>query len=144
MSEPSKPHGAASPGAPAAGTKTVRLDKWLQVARAFKTRTQATHACTLGRVRVNGHVAKPHRAVALEDVIEIEQRDWTRVLVVKRLADKPLRKEEAKLLFDDQSPPRPVLDPFERLLRRTPVQREPGSGRPTKRDRRDIEKLRGE
>ena len=138
MSEPSKPHG------PAAGTRTVRLDKWLQVARAFKTRTQATHACTLGRVKVNGNVAKPHRAVALEDVIEIEQRDWTRVLVVKRLADKPLRKEEAKLLFEDQSPPRPELDPFERLLRRAPVLREPGSGRPTKRDRRDIEKLRGE
>lgn len=134
----------SEPRPPSAPHTSVRLDKWLQVARAFKTRTQATDACSLGRVKVNGSVAKPHRAVALEDVIEIEQREWTRVLVVKELADRPLRKEEAKLLFEDKSPPRPELDPLERLLRRAPVRREPGAGRPTKRDRREIEKLTGE
>ena len=64
-------------------TAGVRLDKWLQVARAFKTRTQATKACTLGRVRVNGQVAKPHRALVLEDRVEVEKGDWIRVLVVK-------------------------------------------------------------
>ena len=68
----------------------MRLDKWLQVARVFKTRTQATRACNLGRVRVNGQVVKPHRNLALEDEVEIEIRDWTRVLVVKELRDRPL------------------------------------------------------
>lgn len=144
MSEQPAPAHPAASRPPAAPGKSVRLDKWLQVARAFKTRTQATHACALGRVRVNGNAAKPHRAVALEDVIEIDQRDWTRVLVVKVLADKPLRKEDAKLLFEDRSPPRPELDPLERLMRRAPVVRERGTGRPTKRDRREIEKLTGE
>ena len=122
----------------------VRLDKWLQVARVFKTRSQATHACTLGRVRVNGQPAKPHRHLALEDRVEVEQGDWTRVLVVKELRDRPLRKEEAAALYEDLSPPRPVLDPFQRLLRRPPVRRARGAGRPTKKERREIEKLADE
>ena len=45
----------------------VRLDKWLQVARVFKTRSQATKACNLSRVRVNGQVVKPHRSVTVGD-----------------------------------------------------------------------------
>lgn len=122
----------------------VRLDKWLQVARAFRSRSQATDACSLGRVRVNGQVAKPHRLLALDDRVEIEQREWTRILVVKELRDKPVAKELAKTLFEDLSPPRPTLDPLERLLRRPPVLREKGAGRPTKRDRRELERLRGE
>lgn len=124
--------------------KAVRLDKWLQVARAYKTRSQATHACTLGRVRVNGQVAKAHRHLALEDRVEVEVGDWTRILVVKGLKDRPVRKEEAALLFEDLSGPRPVLDRFERMLKRAPMQRDPGTGRPTKKDRRELDRLRGE
>ncbi|HEX4956110.1 MAG TPA: S4 domain-containing protein [Thermoanaerobaculia bacterium] len=118
----------------------VRLDKWLQVARAFKTRTQATHACTLGRVKVNGQVAKPHRHLALDDRVEVEVGDWTRLLLVKELRDKPLPKEEAKRLFEDLSPPRPVLDAIDRLLKAPPIRRQRGAGRPTKRDRRQLER----
>lgn len=123
---------------------TVRLDKWLQVARAFKTRSQATKACTLSRVRVNGAVAKPHRNLALEDKVEVEYGDWTRVLVVKELRDKTLPKAEAKRVFEDLSPPRPKLDELERLMRRKPVLREPGKGRPSKRERRELDRLRGD
>jgi ribosome-associated heat shock protein Hsp15 len=122
--------------------RSVRLDKWLQVARVFKTRSQATHACSLGRVQVNGEKAKPHRHLALGDRVEVEQRDWRRILVVKRMADRPLRKAEAAELFEDQSPPRPQLDPMERLMRKAPVLRERGAGRPTKRERRQIDRLR--
>ncbi len=123
---------------------TVRLDKWLQVARAFKTRSQATKACTLSRVRVNGAVAKPHRNLALEDKVEVEYGDWTRVLVVKELRDKTLPKKEAARVFEDLSPPRPKLDELERLMRRRPVLRERGKGRPSKRERRELDRLRGE
>ena len=119
----------------------VRLDKWLQIARVFKTRSQATHACTLGRVKVNGQPAKPHRHLALEDRVEVEQGEWTRVLVVKELRDRPLPKVETARLYEDLSPPRPVLDPLERLLRRPPVRRQPGAGRPTKKERREVERL---
>jgi ribosome-associated heat shock protein Hsp15 len=122
----------------------VRLDKWLQVARMFKTRTQATHACELGRVRVNGISAKPHKLLAVGDRVELSQGDWERVLIVKELKDRPVAKALAPLLYEDQSPPRPSPDPLERLMRRPPVLREAGSGRPTKKDRREIERWEGE
>lgn len=123
---------------------SVRLDKWLQVARVFKTRSQATRACTLSRVRVNGESAKPHKALALGDRVEVELGDWTRILEVRELHDKPLPKKEAARVFEDLSGPRPQPDPMERLLRTTPARRERGAGRPTKRDRRQIGRWRGE
>ncbi len=118
---------------------SVRLDKWLQVARVYKTRSQATRGVELNHVRVNGQTAKPHRNLQPGDKVEVEIGDWTRILIVKELRDKPVSKEEALTLFEDQSPPRPSLDPLQRLLRRPPVTREAGAGRPTKKDRRDIE-----
>jgi ribosome-associated heat shock protein Hsp15 len=120
----------------------VRLDKWLQVARVFKTRSQATRACKLGRVRVNASTAKPHRTLALDDRVEVDLREWTRVLVVRELRDKPLPKAEAARLYEDLSPPRPQLDPLSRLLRGAPAKLERGAGRPTKRERRRIERWR--
>lgn len=122
---------------------SVRLDKWLNAARVFKTRTQATHAVDLNRVKVNGQAAKPHRNLAPGDRVEVEIGDWTRVLIVKELRDKPVSKEEARTLYEDQSPPRPEADPLQRLLRRPPAQRERGTGRPTKKERRDIERWEG-
>jgi len=119
---------------------SVRLDKWLQVARMFKTRTQATHACDLGRVRVNGQSAKPHRQLVPGDRIELAQGDWERVLIVKELRDRPVPKAEAPGLYEDQSPPRPVADPLARLMRRPLAQREAGAGRPTKKERRELDR----
>lgn len=124
-------------------SESVRLDKWLQVARVFKTRTQATRACTLNHVKVNGQSAKAHRNLVVGDRVEVEQGDWTRILVVKELHDKPLPKAEVPRLFDDQSPSRPQPDPLEKLMRRAPVVRERGAGRPSKRERREIDRLRG-
>jgi ribosome-associated heat shock protein Hsp15 len=118
---------------------SVRLDKWLQVARMFKTRSQATHACELGRVQVNGQPAKAHRHLALDDRVELSQGEWQRVLVVKELRDKPGPKAEAAGVYEDLSPPRPAPDPLARLMRRPPALRERGAGRPTKKDRREIE-----
>ncbi len=120
----------------------VRLDKWLQVSRVFKTRTKATKACSLSRVKVNGATAKAHRQLALEDRVEVELRDWTRVLVVKELRDKPLPKAEAPRLYEDLSPPKPQMDEFERMMRRRPVARERGAGRPSKKERRELDRLR--
>lgn len=120
---------------------SVRLDKWLQVARMFKTRTQATHACDLGRVQVNGQTAKPHRQLALGDRVELSQGDWDRVLVVRDLKDKPVPKAEAPKLYEDLSPPRPAPDPLARLMRRPLATREAGAGRPTKKERREMERF---
>ncbi|MFL6201153.1 MAG: RNA-binding S4 domain-containing protein [Thermoanaerobaculia bacterium] len=119
----------------------VRLDKWLQVARMFKTRTQATHACDLGRVRVNGQSAKPHRQLAIGDRVELTQGEWERILVVQELKDRPVPKAEAPKLYEDQSPPRPAPDPLARMMRRPLSTREAGAGRPTKKERREIDRF---
>lgn len=124
-------------------TESVRLDKWLQVARVFKTRSQATRACNLSRVRVNDLVAKAHKNLALDDRVEVELGDWTRVLVVKELRGKTLPKAEVPRIYEDLSLPRPKLDELERLLRRRPVDREKGRGRPSKKERRELDRLRG-
>ena len=120
------------------------MDKWLQVARVFKTRSQAGRACGLGRVQVNGGPAKAHRIVAVGDRIETEKGRLPVVLVVRELRDRPVPKAEAKLLYEDHSPPPPPRDPMGRFLRRQPALREPGMGRPTKRERRRMDRLRGE
>lgn len=118
----------------------VRVDKWLHVARVYKTRSLAARACQLSRVRVNGTAVKPHRLLAVGDRVEAEvTSDWTRVLVVRELADKTLPKVEVPRLFEDLSPPRPSADPLLRLMRRPPVAREKGAGRPTKKQRREID-----
>ncbi len=118
----------------------VRIDKWLHVARVFKTRSLATRACQLSRVRLNGVAVKPHRTLTVGDRVEAQVLpDWTRVLVVRELADKTLAKAEVPRLFEDLSPPRPTADPMQRLMRRPLVAREAGAGRPTKRDRRVME-----
>ena len=119
----------------------VRLDKWLQVARVFKTRSQATKACNAHRVRVNGQTAKAHRALALDDQVEIELGSWERLLVVRELRDRPLPKAEASRVFEDLSPPREVPDPIERLAAQV-ARRERGSGRPTKQQRREMDRFR--
>lgn len=120
----------------------VRIDKWLQIARIFKTRTRATNACTAGRVRVNGATVKAHKNLSLEDRVEIQFRDWRRILIVKKLPERAVRKGEAPTLYDDLSPPRPRLDPLDRLLRQASEARDKGKGRPTKKERRQIERLK--
>ncbi len=122
---------------------TVRVDKWLQIARAFKTRSRATRACNLSKVRVNGLTIKSHKALALEDRIEIDYGDWQRILVVKELAEKTLPKKEAARVYEDLSPPRPERDPLEWMRRRPGVSRNRGAGRPTKQERRDMDRFLG-
>ena len=123
--------------------QAVRLDKWLNVARCFKTRSQATKACSNSRVKVNGQTSKAHRNLVVGDRVEVEYRDWSRILIVKELHEKPIAKKDVPNIFEDLSPPKPVPDPLERLMRKAPVVRDPGQGRPSKKERREIERLRG-
>ena len=118
----------------------VRLDKWLQVARVFKTRSQATRACVLGRVRVGGVAAKAHRKVSVDDRIEVRLKARTRVLLVKELRSKPVPKAQARTLYEDLSvePPRPAFDPYSAILPPERIVK----GRPSKRDRRRIDRWR--
>lgn len=91
----------------------VRLDTWLDVACLFKTRSEASKACKLGKVMVNGADAKPHRAVKVGDEIEI-QRPLGRktLLTVLGLADRHLAKADARALYDDRTP-KPTAEEIE-------------------------------
>jgi ribosome-associated heat shock protein Hsp15 len=116
-------------------SETVRVDKWLWAARCFKTRTQATLACDGGLVKVNEGACKPAHPVRPGDVVEARTPSGVRILFVKALGDRRGSVEAAQALFEDRSPPPPPRESFE--------WRDRGGGRPTKRDRRRIQRIRG-
>lgn len=122
-----------------ASIDSIRVDKWLWAARVFKTRSLAGAACDGGKVDVNDEAAKPARRVRAGDLIAVSlPRGRRRMLRVAAIGDRRGSAEVAKALFEDLTPPEP---PRQRVA--APPRREPGSGRPTKRERRDIERLRG-
>jgi ribosome-associated heat shock protein Hsp15 len=85
---------------------TVRLDVWLDVACLFRTRSEAQRECKVGRISVNGVVAKPHRDVRVGDELVIA-RPWGRkqTVVVRGVTDKHLPKADARELYEDRTPP---------------------------------------
>jgi len=122
-----------------ASLDSIRVDKWLWAARVFKTRSQASVACDGGKVDVNDEAAKPARRVRAGDLITVSlPRGRRRVLKIAGLGERRGSAEAARVLFEDLTPPEPP-----RRRQALPPRREPGSGRPTKRERRDIERLRG-
>jgi ribosome-associated heat shock protein Hsp15 len=122
-----------------ASLDSIRVDKWLWAARVFKTRSQASVACDGGKVDVNDEAVKPARRVRAGDLIAVTlPRGRRRILKVAGVDDRRGSAEVAKALFEDLTPPEPPRAPQAR-----PPWRAPGTGRPTKRERRDIERLRG-
>lgn len=119
-------------------TTTARVDAWLWAVRVYKTRSAATTACRAGHVRVNGDRAKAAQPVRPGDELRVRIQGFDRILVVKKTIAKRVGAALVAEALDDRTPPPPPKEdmPF------VPV-RDRGAGRPTKRDRRDIEKLRG-
>ena len=96
----------AEAGPRATPLETVRLDVWLDVACLFKTRSEAQKACRGGKVDVNGQSGKPHRTIHVGDRLRLTKAAGRRQLVVvKALADQHLPKAEARLLYEDVTPP---------------------------------------
>jgi ribosome-associated heat shock protein Hsp15 len=123
---------------------TQRLDKWLWFARVVKTRTQAAALVTEGCIRVNSiKIDRPAQSVRPGDVLTIALRGRVRILEVVLPGEKRGGAPDAALLFKDLSPPPPP-----RALDAHPDGglgvRDVGSGRPTKRDRRLLDRLRGD
>ena len=86
--------------------ESIRLDVWLDVACLFRTRSEAQKACKGGKVDLNGHSAKPHRDLKPGDVIEITRTLGRRQrVVVKALTEKHIPKAEARMLYEDITPP---------------------------------------
>jgi ribosome-associated heat shock protein Hsp15 len=117
-------------------TDRVRTDKWLWAARLFKTRSLAGTACDAGHVKVNGISVKPARPLRCGDRLEVLTPGGERIVEVLALAERRGPAAQARLLYDDKTPTPPP--------RESPgVTRERGTGRPTKKDRRELGRLRG-
>ena len=128
---------AAASDTNANGLGETRVDRWLWAVRVCKTRTAATDACKAGHVRVNGAPAKPSTTVKLGDRVTARLHGHERVLEVVRVIDKRVGAPIAAECVVDHSPPPPPPDlasPF--------LVRDPSAGRPTKRDRRALDRLR--
>jgi ribosome-associated heat shock protein Hsp15 len=113
-----------------------RLDVWLKLVCLFKHRTDATEACRGGHVKLNGQRVKPSAAIKAGDVVELFQGERPRRVIVAGLPAASIAKEVARTMYIDESPVYEKVDVVRSILR------ERGAGRPTKKERRDIEKLR--
>ena len=122
--------------------ESLRLDKWLWYARFFKTRSLASQLCNAGKLRIAGEViSKAHHKVKPGDVLTFPQSRHIRVVKVLSLATRRGPAAEAQALYEDLKPP----EKASRLPKGTPPpveRRTAGSGRPTKRERRAIDRLR--
>ncbi len=116
----------------------VRVDAWLWAIRLFPTRSAAKAACAAGHVKVNGANAKPAQPVRVDDTVRAITPGGERIVVVTGLLEKRTSAALAVQNYEDHSPPRPPKE--QRVI---VAARERGSGRPTKRDRRRTERLRG-
>lgn len=120
---------------------SVRVDRWLLAARVFKTRSLCAAACDGGKVEVNGHTATAHKHVKVGDRIAVTAYSGPRQLVIRALGLRRLSAPDARELYEDLTPPPSPAEIAQRRLA-PPEYRDPGSGRPTKRDRRDMQRLR--
>jgi ribosome-associated heat shock protein Hsp15 len=126
---------------PVFNSGSVRLDIWLDVACLFKTRSEAQRACKGGKVTLNGQSAKPHREIRPADVIEITRTLGRRQkVVVRAVADRHIPKAEARLLYEDTTPPpSPEEQALLDLIRLAgPRRRSPPAGVPDRRERRRL------
>ncbi len=113
----------------------ARVDSWLWAIRVYKTRSAATTACRAGHVRVNGDKVKAAQQIRVGDELRIRIAGFDRILIVRQLLVKRVGAPLAALAYEDKTPER---EPQAAL-----GLRDRGAGRPTKRERRDIDKLRG-
>ena len=121
----------------------LRLDKWLWYARFFKTRALASNAISNGRFRLDGNVmSKPHRQAKCGQVLTFSQGTRIRVVRVKALGSRRGPASEAALLFDDLAPNEPATERTNASTMLAFENRQPGDGRPTKRQRREIDRLK--
>ncbi|MDX6355877.1 MAG: ribosome-associated heat shock protein Hsp15 [Streptomyces sp.] len=130
--------GAAPAGNTAAAGGSVRVDAWIWCVRLTKTRSLAATACRAGHVRVNGERVKPAQAVRVGDEVRLVHAGRERVVVVSQLLSKRVGPPVAAAAYVDNSPPPPPREDILAL-----GLRDRGAGRPTKRDRREMERLHG-
>ena len=118
--------------------ESTRIDRWLWAVRLCKTRAAATDACHGGHVKVNGASAKPSAKVKVGDTVVAHLDRRERVVEVARVIEKRVGAPAAAECLVDHSPPPPPREEVPAVV----FARDPGAGRPTKRNRRELDRFR--
>ncbi len=123
--------------------KSIRLDKWLKIARIFKRRPQAAEACDAGRVKVNGNVAKAGKTIRIGDSITVKVSNGYRELKVVDIFFRSIPAKLARELYEEERS-QTIPDETQELIRLMKQPKPPKyKGRPSKKERREMEKTRG-
>lgn len=140
LEDMTQPTGAEAVPPPAAeeAQAPVRLDAWLWAVRIFKTRSLASSEVKAAHIRLNGAHTKPSQKVRPGDTVTVRYPGWERTLVVRKTLSKRVGAPVAVTCYEDISAPKPAY-----LTSGTLPRRERGAGRPTKTERRALNKLRG-
>lgn len=123
----------------------VRIDKWLWSVRIFKSRSMATDACKSGKVKIKGVSIKPSFLVERDEVLEVKKNGFNLVFKVKELLDKRVSAALAEPCYENLTP-EVELNKYKDwyIGKAAPEQREKGSGRPTKKERRTIDEFKND
>ena len=120
---------------------SVRIDKWLWAVRLFKTRNQAADACRGGKVKMDGLNVKASRDVNIGDIIEVQMGIFKKTVRVKVAAKNRVSAKLVPELAEDLTP-KEEYEKLEMLRQLNHEKRDRGTGRPTKKDRREIDRLK--
>ncbi len=120
---------------------TIRLDKWLWTVRLFKTRSQATEACKGGKIKMSGVNAKPSKDIKVGDQIDIVHNGIRKSVRIKQIGNNRVGPKLVSELMDDLTPVE-ELEKLEMARKINYERRDRGIGRPSKKDRRNIDRLK--
>ena len=123
-------------------TSPVRIDKWLWAARFFKTRSLAAEAVDGGKVQVNGDRAKPAKSVKPGDEVRLRLGPYEHVVAVRGTAERRGPSAEAVRLYEETAASVEAREKLHWQLKKATPSLDPEQGRPSKRDRRDLERFR--
>lgn len=121
----------------------MRLDKWLWAARFFKTRAQAADAVAGGKVEVAGDRVKPARLIRVGEEVRVRLGPYVHIVIVRGLSERRGPATVARELYEETEASRAERERHAWQLKHAAPVMEPGEGRPTKRDRRDLDRMRG-
>lgn len=122
---------------------SVRIDKWLWAARFFKTRSLASEAVAGGKVKVNGERAKPAKTIRMGDEVRIRIGAFEHVIRVQGLSERRGPASEAQLLYGESEESKAARKELALQLAATKIYTAVDKGRPSKKDRRDLIRLKG-
>jgi len=120
--------------------ETMRIDKWLWCIRAYRTRSKAAAACKAGHVHLNGQVIKPASPIRVDDTLVVEYPRLNRTLKVVALLPRRVGAPKAIQHYEDLTPESEYDKLKTQTMAQSLIMRDRGTGRPTKKQRRELEK----